>query len=175
MSSLVRTGLGRALLLMSLGLPAVGVAGKPTPPAQRTAGSPEATSGHALARKAFDAWATGERTGDYSAFLALLGPSFQLFSHPLFPRVYRGPEALETMRGLIAQRQATPNNLTFSNVEVSANDGTVVFQFDSKGTVQGGAFPYAGWNIIVFTVDGGRLTGFREYLGFVNPAWFKER
>jgi ketosteroid isomerase-like protein len=133
------------------------------------------------AARAFAAWQKGEATGDYGDFLPLLaGPGeFVRFSHPLTPRgVHDGAEGRARLEELIAGRTATPNRLTFTNVaRVDGEDvphgRTSAFFFDSEGEVAGG-FPYRGYNAIALTVAAGRVVGFREYLGDVEPAWFRQ-
>jgi hypothetical protein len=124
-----------------------------------------------VALLAFQAWAKGEQTGFYDDYKALLSDSFRLFSHPLLGR-FTDSEALTRMRALIAERQKTPNQLTFSNMSRASSENTVLFQFDSAGTVSGG-FSYQGYNIIGFVVEDGQITGFREYFGHIDPQWFK--
>lgn len=131
--------------------------------------------------RAFAAWQKGEATGDYADFLALLaGPdAFHRFSHPLTPRgVHDGAAGLTRLRELVAGRTVTPNRLTFTNVirldgEDTPAGRTSAFLFDSEGEVAGG-FPYRGYNCIALAVAAGRLVGFREYLGDIEPAWFRQ-
>lgn len=124
-----------------------------------------------VAETAFDAWGIGERTGDYSAFKRFLSPSFQEFSHPLLG-YHQGGEALAQMNALIASREKAPNQLVFSARQLIYNDQQYVFLFNSDGKVAGD-FPYHGYNVIVLRVDKGKLTGFREYFGMIDPNWFK--
>lgn len=126
-----------------------------------------------IAKQAFAAWEKGENSGDYSDFKAMLSPNFAIYSHPLQPSrgVYRGKEALLKMNELIEEREKAPNNLKFSNVLVTSGDNTFVFQFDSEGKV--GSYDYKGWNAISLTIENGKITGFREYFGDVEPDWFK--
>jgi hypothetical protein len=123
-------------------------------------------------KKAFEAWQTGEKTGNYTDFKKLLATNFNIFSHPLMGK-FSDAEALLKMQNLIAEREKVSNNLTFTNVKMSATDNSVVVQFNSKGTVQNGKFPYEGFNIIVITTEKALITGFEEYFGFVDPSWFK--
>ncbi|WP_310397885.1 hypothetical protein [Hymenobacter sp.] len=148
-------------LLTGLLLAAVANPGSTAPPTPR-----------AVADRAFAAWAAGEATGNYAAFRALLGPSYRTFSHPLLGR-FAGPEAAQKLRGLVAEREQKPNRLAFTNVVVTANDNTFLYQFDSAGEVAGG-YPYRGYNVLAFEVAGGELVGMREYFGFVDPQWFKQ-
>lgn len=125
------------------------------------------------ARKAFDAWGIGEKTGDYAAFKAMLADDFTLFSHPTFARgVYSSTQAREKMMALIASRESSPNELTFSNAVFLQADDSVAIQFDSEGMIMG-KFPYKGYNTIVLSIRDGRITGFREYFGDIDPQWFR--
>ncbi|GAB3227125.1 hypothetical protein [Spirosoma arcticum] len=129
------------------------------------------SAGADVAQLAFQAWARGEQTGLYDDYKALLSDSFRLFSHPLLGRFIES-EALACMLALIAEREKTPNQLVFSNIGMASGENTFLFQFDSVGTVSGG-FSYQGYNIIGFVVEDGRVTGFREYFGHIDPQWFK--
>lgn len=127
-----------------------------------------------IAQAAFRAWEKGENTGDYQDFKNLLSPHFNLFSHPLQPArgVFKDSIALTKINELIALREKSPNNLKFSNIQMTKNQNTYVFIFDSEGKV-GGGFSYLGWNIIVLIVEQSKVTGFREYFGDIEPNWFK--
>jgi ketosteroid isomerase-like protein len=127
-----------------------------------------------VAKRAFAAWEVGENSGDYEAFKKLLAADFELFSHPLQPArgVFKGVQALAKMNELIASREKSPNNLRFSNITITQNENTFVFMFDSAGKVAGD-FDYKGWNAIALTVKTGKIVGFREYFGDVEPNWFK--
>jgi hypothetical protein len=126
-----------------------------------------------IAINAFQAWATGERSGDYAAFKTLLSTNFRSYSHPISPKrgQYSGTNARAMMLELIAGREKQPNHLEFSNVIRTRNENTFVFLFDSKGEVAGG-YPYQGFNAVAFTIEDDQVIGFREYFGDVDPAWF---
>jgi hypothetical protein len=127
-----------------------------------------------LAYDAYQAWQTGELTGNYTEFRALLSEGFNLFSHPSAVRgVYKEKDAVEKMTNLIKSREQVPNNLTFSNPIFMMGNNQVAVQFNSEGTVMNGQFPYKGYNIIVFYFKENKISGFREYFGDVEPAWFK--
>jgi ketosteroid isomerase-like protein len=128
------------------------------------------------ASAAFAAFGIGERTGNYAGFKALISQNFAVYSHPVQPMrgVFKGASALEKLNELIAQREKTSNGLTFSNIQRFCSGDTCIFQFDSEGLIAGG-FPYKGNNIIALSVVGGKVTGFREYLGDVEPMWFQKK
>lgn len=127
----------------------------------------------ATALSTFAAWQKGEAGLGYEEFKAWLKEgSFKLFSHPLLG-LHEASEAYRQMTTLIQQREQTPNALRFSNIVAYQSGDNYCFQFDSEGTVSGG-FPYRGYNIIQLQFAGDRLTGFREYFGFVDKAWFTQ-
>jgi ketosteroid isomerase-like protein len=128
-----------------------------------------------VAQWAFDAWQAGESSGDYSKFRALLADDFEIFSHPITPDrgVVKGTEAKKRLLKLIEDRRAKPNQLRFSNVRVFQSGREFVFQFDSEGKIAG-SFPYRGWNTVALTIADGKVVGFREYLGDVDPKWFAQ-
>ncbi len=129
-----------------------------------------------VAERAIRAWETGESTGNYSDFQALLSPQFELFSHPVQPArgVHRAAQAREMMTKLIAQRTEAPNALKFSNLRQYQTQNHFLFEFDSEGKVAG--YPYKGWNAIQISIGSdNKIVSFREYLGDVEPAWFQKR
>jgi hypothetical protein len=126
----------------------------------------------ALAQTAISAWEKGESSGDYSDFKSLLATDFNLFSHPLMGR-FSGREAKAKMDAIIAEREKLPNALTFSEVMITTGDNYALIAFNSEGTVMDGKYPYQGYNVIGFKLTGGKISGFREYFGFVDPAMFK--
>lgn len=124
-----------------------------------------------IAQLAFSAWGNGEKNGNYNDFKKFLSNDFVAFSHPLLGK-FSKKEALGQIQKLITERELKSNELSFSEIELIASKNVFVFLFNSQGTVSGG-FPYQGFNAIVLTVDKNKLTGFREYFGFVDPNWFK--
>jgi hypothetical protein len=128
------------------------------------------------ASAAFAAFGVGEKTGNYAGFKALISQNFAIYSHPVQPvrGVFKGASALKKMNELIAQREMTPNALTFSNIQRFCSGDTCIFQFNSEGLIAG-SFPYKGYNIIALSVVGGKIAGFREYLGDVEPMWFQNK
>ena len=124
--------------------------------------------------KAYAAWQVGELTGNYSDFKKLLSNDFNFFSHPSAVRgVFKGEEAKTKITELMANREKLKNALTFSNPVFMTTSNQVAVQFNSKGTVMNGQFPYQGYNIIVFGFNDNKIVSFREYFGDVDPAWFK--
>jgi hypothetical protein len=124
-----------------------------------------------LAEKIFDAWQLGEQTGNYELFKSFLSDTFILFTHPLLGK-FENENALSKIKDLITEREKISNNLLFSEIEVFINEFAVSFHFNSKGTVQNGAFQYEGYNIITLHFEENILTGFQEYFGFINKKWF---
>lgn len=119
----------------------------------------------------FAAWQTGEKTGDYVQMKEFITEGFIAFSHPLLGR-HDGHSARETFLKLMDDRTLSPNELSFRNLRVTAQNNQIIFQFDSAGTVMNQAQPYDGFNLIALTFEAGVLTGFEEYFGFVDPQWF---
>ena len=120
----------------------------------------------------FTAWEKGEAGNGYADFKNHIDESnFKTFSHPLKGN-YTNKEALQKLVEIIKEREVNPNQLQFSNVITYSFQNNFCFQFDSEGKVSGG-FPYKGYNIIQLEIKGAKLVGFREYFGFIDPAWFK--
>jgi hypothetical protein len=125
-----------------------------------------------IAEQIFDAWQQGEKSGSYERFKSFLSESFILFSHPLIGK-FVDKEAFEQITKLIKKREQNKNQLTFSDIIVFENENAFMFQFNSKGMVENGKFPYEGYNIILLTLTNDKLKGFQEYFGFIDPSWFK--
>lgn len=124
------------------------------------------------AQLVFKAWEKGESGKSYQDFIGLINEeNFSYFSHPLVGS-YTLKSAYEKLMALVKEREAKPNQLRFSNTRVYARGNSFCFQFDSEGSVNPG-FPYKGFNMIQVEITNNKLTGFREYFGFVDPAWFK--
>ena len=134
------------------------------------------TSAQDTADRAFQAWQRGEHDGIYDDFLALMSAreDFVIYSHPLEKQgVLHGAAAYDALHKLIDGRTEKPNHLTFSRVKRFDSSDEIAFQFDSNGNVADMDAPYHGCNAIFFTIKNGKVAGFREYLGIVDPAWFK--
>ena len=130
------------------------------------------------AELALKAWEEGEHGGNYQDFKALLSPEFGFFAHPMVAGgTAYGAAALEQMLELMRGQEQNPNHLSFSHPTFSQGvdvrgEPKVVVEFDSEGTLAGGAMVKSR-NAIVFGVQDGKITGFREYFGLVDPSWFK--
>jgi hypothetical protein len=114
--------------------------------------------------KAIEAWQTGEQTGNYDGFKKLMADDFDQFAHPLFGR-FSGEAAKSKMIEVITTRENMPNNLLFSDVNVSSNQQFALVSFHSKGKVMNGQYDYEGHNVISFKIEKGKVKGFSEYLG----------
>ena len=126
-----------------------------------------------LGQDALDAWELGESTGDFAPYLALLSDDFNSFQHP-FVGDLEGPQAREAMLNFIAEKAEAPDDLVFSQRRFYVADDAVACQFESSGTLAGGAFEVQNVPVvIVFTFRDGRITGFSEHLAFFDPAWFQ--
>ena len=124
------------------------------------------------ATEIFKAWQKAEFGQGYDSFKTFLNEkNFEFFSHPLLGS-YKGKEAFDKFYSLVREREVKPNNLTFHNIVTYAVKNVFFFQFDSEGKTSGG-YTYKGFNIIQIEIKEGELVGFREYFGFVDPAWFK--
>ncbi|QCW99459.1 hypothetical protein FGM00_04790 [Aggregatimonas sangjinii] len=123
---------------------------------------------------ALNAWQAGESDGNYIEFIELLSTDFDLFSQPLMGK-FTGKEALIKMKELISERQENPNSLTFSNLVITTDESYSAVSFDSKGTVMSGRYPYEGYNSIQFKFTNDKVSGFREYFGFVDPEMFNAK
>jgi hypothetical protein len=124
-----------------------------------------------IATQIFEAWHTGENTGNYAIFKTYVTNAFTLFSHPLMGR-FTGETALTKISTLISNRETVRNNLSFSNVIMFKNESACCFQFNATGMVQNNAFAYAGFNIIMLHINKNTLTGFQEYFGYIDANWF---
>ncbi|WP_298545755.1 hypothetical protein [uncultured Aquimarina sp.] len=124
-----------------------------------------------IAEKAFNGWHKGENSGNYDVVKSLITDAFVTFEHPFTGRA-KDQKAKATIEGMISQREKSPNNLSFSEVTHTPAGNDHYFHFRSTGEVMG-KFQYDGYNIIIITVENGKITGFKEYLGLIDPAWFQ--
>jgi ketosteroid isomerase-like protein len=122
--------------------------------------------------------AEGEQGGDYRDFKALLSPTFRFFAHPFVAvGTWYDDAAQQQMLRLIAERELHSNYLTFSNITLAPSqdvrgEATVIVEFDSVGTLANG-MTFTGRNAIVFGIEDGTITSFREYLRVIDPHGFK--
>ena len=124
-----------------------------------------------LAVNAINAWQKGEDGEGYETFTAMLDSShFQYFSHP-FTGYNKGAEGFTTLQVLIKNRTQNPNHLKFSEQEFFVNGDKVVILFRSTGNA--GKIKYDGPVCIQFEFRKNKIVGFKEYLGLLNPEWFK--
>lgn len=117
-----------------------------------------------VAQRGLAAFQRGWETGDFAAYIAMLTDDF-LFWFPAGPHrgKYAGREGREHMVAKCREQAEAGDRLTFAPYRVTSNDTTVMFEFDSKGTISGK--PYKGRNAISLDVIGDRISGFREYFG----------
>ncbi|MEL6555033.1 MAG: nuclear transport factor 2 family protein [Cyanobacteria bacterium J06621_11] len=117
------------------------------------------------ARKAFDLFAQGWTTGDFSSYIALLADEMMFW----FPMgVHRGKfDGVEGRAQMIAKcrdHEAAGDRLMFSEPQyVLAVEDSVMFEFEAEGLYAGK--PYKGHNAIAFETKDGKVIGFREYFG----------
>jgi ketosteroid isomerase-like protein len=120
-----------------------------------------------VAQRGFAAFQHGWETGDFAPYIALLADDFTFW----FPAAkhrgkYAGREGREHMVAKCHEHTEAGDRLTFSLNCITSNDTTVMFEFDSKGTISGK--PYQGRNAISLDVSGDRISGFREYFGDIG-------
>ncbi len=124
-----------------------------------------------LAKKAIDLWQIGEKEGNYSLFTKEVDSThFSYFSHPFVGNL-KGKEAYKALKKLIADRTINPNSLLFTNHQYFINKHKAVVIFNSKGTA--GKIKYDGPIAIQFEFLNNKIIGFTEYIGLINPDWFK--
>lgn len=76
---------------------------------------------------------------------------------------YAGREGREHMVAKCREHTKVGDRLTYALYRLTSNDTTVMFEFDSEGTI--GGKPYKGRNAISLDVSGDRISGEREYFG----------
>ncbi|MEL7223840.1 MAG: nuclear transport factor 2 family protein [Cyanobacteria bacterium P01_D01_bin.36] len=117
------------------------------------------------ARKAFDLFAEGWVTGDFSPYIALLADEM-MFWFPMGTHrgKFSGVEGRSQMIAKCRDHEAAGDRLTFSEPQyILANGSSVMFEFEAEGLYAGG--PYKGHNAIAFETKDGKVIGFREYFG----------
>ncbi len=118
-----------------------------------------------VARKAYDLFAQGWTTGDFTPYIELLADEMIFW----FPTgTHRGKfEGIEGRQQMIAKcrdHEVAGDRLTFSEPYHVLTDGdSVMFEFASEGLYAGK--PYEGHNAIAFMIRDGEVIGFREYFG----------
>ncbi len=117
-----------------------------------------------MAQRGFAAYQRGWATGDFAPYIAMLTDDF-LFWFPAGPHrgKYAGRSGREHMVAKCREHAEAGDRLTYAPYRVTSNDTTVMFEFDSEGTI--GGKHYLGRNAISLDVSGERISGFREYFG----------
>ncbi len=151
--------------------------------ASSTAGGPEAPSEtaasasdrdarvRAVAGRAYEAFAQGWASGDFAAYLAMLAPEME-FSFPAGAHRghVTGAEGHRRMVAKVRDHSDAGQRLTLEPPIALMIDGDwASVLFESHGTF--GDYQYRAHNLIAFRVEEGRITGFREFLGDVDPAF----
>lgn len=121
----------------------------------------------AVAARAFERFAHGLRTGDWSGFLDMLSEDFTFY----FPQgrwlgEHRGRERAAEFFAYVSR--VFPEGLTLTLDRVSASETSVVFEFRDEGTlVVPGQPPRPYRNRVAVSLDvrDGRISGYREYFG----------
>lgn len=114
--------------------------------------------------RAFKNWQKGWQTGDLAAYLAMTTDKFSFW----FPAgkhrgQFSGAEGKARMVAKCREHTGAKDRLTFKPYRIIGNNNTVVFEFESEGTI--GGKPYKGRNVISLDVEGEKISGFREYFG----------
>lgn len=125
----------------------------------------------ATEKVAFKLWSKGWDTGDFDGYIGMLSDDFT-FSYPMGDHrgLYRGKEGKMHMIEKCREHTAANHRLTFIITNITSNSKGVVFEFDAAGKF--GEYPYKGRNAIAFDITGDKISGFREYLGDIDPAMF---
>ncbi|MEL6385679.1 MAG: nuclear transport factor 2 family protein [Cyanobacteria bacterium J06626_18] len=117
------------------------------------------------ALKAYNLFAQGWTTGDFNPYIELLADEM-IFWFPMGRHrgKYEGAEGRQQMIAKCRDHEAAGDRLNFSEPHYVLTDGnSVMFEFESEGLY--GGKPYKGHNAIAFTIQGGKVSGFREYFG----------
>lgn len=117
------------------------------------------------ARKAFDLFAQGWTTGDFSLYIELLADDM-MFWFPMGAHrgKFSGAEGRSQMIAKCQDHEVAGDRLTFSEPQyILSGESSIMFEFEAEGLYAGN--PYKGHNAIAFEVKDGKVTGFREYFG----------
>ncbi len=112
------------------------------------------------AHAAFQKFQSGWANGDFTDYLAMIAEDFE-FAFPMGDNrgVFTGRDGHDKM--IAKCRADSKMRLTISEPRtVGIDRQTVIFEFESAGKF--GATDFHGRNIIVLSVDGAKICGFRE-------------
>ena len=121
-----------------------------------------------LAHQAFDYFSQGWATGNFQPYIEMLSDEFTFwFPYGKHRGKFSGRAGKEQMVAKCRDHVEAGDRLTFSLPHhVTSNDTTMVFEFESQGTID--HQPYSGRNAISLTVTANRLSAFREYIGDIK-------
>lgn len=120
-----------------------------------------------VARRAFGFLKSGFISGDFEPYFAMLTDDY-VFYLPLEPA--RGKHrGIEEARKYYQMSKDSHSWLDLREPTVTSNEKTVVFEFTVKGHIAGADFH----NRIAIALDvrGEQISGFREYIGDVDPQF----
>ena len=117
------------------------------------------------ARKAFDLFAQGWKTGDFEPYIAMLADEmtfwFPMGSHR---GKFKGAAGRQEMIAKCRDHMTAGDRLTLHEPHYVLTDGSsTLFEFDADGLYAGK--PYVGHNAIAFQIQDDKIVGFREYFG----------
>jgi len=117
-----------------------------------------------VAEEAFQAFAQGLATGEWSPFLDKLSDDFTFwFPAGPFKGWNQGQEKAQDFFALV--HLMFPDGLTLTVQQVLSNATTVLFEVRSQGTMKGQ--PYENQAAIAFDIQDNKISSYREYLGVV--------
>jgi hypothetical protein len=123
-----------------------------------------------VAVRAFESFAHGWATGDFQPYIEMLAGEMEF----LFPDGdqaghFHGRNGRERMIAKCRNHSDAGERLILHQPHhITAGHGTVLFEFVAESIP--GHPPFKGAIAIAFDVDGGSITGFREYYGYVYES-----
>ncbi|MGD1951526.1 MAG: nuclear transport factor 2 family protein [Leptolyngbyaceae cyanobacterium] len=117
------------------------------------------------ARKAFDLFTQGWKTGDFEPYIAMLADEMTFwFPMGAHRGKFTGAAGRQEMIAKCRDHTAAGDRLTLHEPHYALTDGSsTIFEFDSDGLY--GGEPYQGHNAIAFQIQDDKIIGFREYFG----------
>lgn len=120
------------------------------------------------AQQAFDYLAQGWATGNFQSFIDMLADDV-LFWLPVGKQRDNSSE-YEGKQQILARLQARTERGDRLNLksldQITSNDTTVTFEFESQGTIRNQ--PFKGRNAVSFDIKGDKIAGVREYFGDID-------
>ncbi|MDZ7957902.1 MAG: nuclear transport factor 2 family protein [Aulosira sp. DedQUE10] len=120
------------------------------------------------AQQAFDYFAQGWATGNFQPFIDMLADDMVLWLPVGRQRdTSFGYEDKQQMIARLQARKEAGDRLKFSPPEqITSNDITCTFEFESQGTIRNQ--PFSGRNAVSFDIKGDKIAGVREYFGDID-------